>query len=281
MTNRSERDLTRGQIPIGSWRGVLARRHSCTLIGWLTALYDRLLISRVGHGFPLRGRVVPVRLQGVADPFFVRLGSSDWMSLDEIFIRNVYGMASVLNMGRAPCIVDLGANVGFSARYWRMLFPGATIVAVEPEPSNAKMCRLNMQGHELGFHLYEAFVGARRGYASLDFSDGSAWEIRMGDCGSTKESAVPVTTVPDLLRVAGLNREIDLLKCDIEGAERQLFGACESWIHGVRNLFIEVHGAYDVRALLGDLRRNGANFTCKKIAIGEAYGVYLLQRGAD
>lgn len=185
MRNSSENDVTPRHLPIGSWKGVLARRHSCMLIGWLTALYDRLLLSRVGRGFPLRGRVVPIRLRGVAAPFYVRLGSSDWMSLDEIFIRQVYGVASRLNVGCAPCIVDLGANVGFSARYWRMLFPGATIVAVEPEPSNAKMCRLNMRGQDLGFHLFEAFVGVRRGYASLDFADGSAW-------GSEWAIAVPL-----------------------------------------------------------------------------------------
>lgn len=101
----------------------------------------------------------------------------------------------------------------------------------------------------------------------------------MGDSGSTKEAAVPVTTVPELLREAGLNSEIDLLKCDIEGAERELFGACEPWIQRVRNLLVEVHGAYNGRALLEDLRRNGSNFTSKEIALGEAYGVYFLQRG--
>jgi FkbM family methyltransferase len=40
-------------------------------------------------------------------------------------------------------IVDAGANVGMSAAYFSLHHPAATVVAIEPEPSNFEMLRKN------------------------------------------------------------------------------------------------------------------------------------------
>jgi hypothetical protein len=66
------------------------------------------------------------------------------------------------------------------------------------------------------------------------------------------------------------------LKCDIEGAKRELFSDCRAWIGRVRNISIEVHGDYTRQNLMQDLARNGANFV---IATPDCGGnVLLLQR---
>src|SRR5262249_17417794 len=48
---------------------------------------------------------------------------------------------SILFNGREPLIVDCGANIGLSARYFATEYPAARIVAVEPDIENAAFAR--------------------------------------------------------------------------------------------------------------------------------------------
>jgi hypothetical protein len=48
---------------------------------------------------------------------------------------------------------------------------------------------------------------------------------------------------------------VDLLKCDIEGAESEVFSNCCSWIGLIKNLVAEIHPPYTTQALLSDLKR--------------------------
>ena len=53
---------------------------------------------------------------------------------DQIFIHQEY---SCLQELKEPSLVlDLGANVGFSAAYFLSFFPRACVVAVEPDAGN-------------------------------------------------------------------------------------------------------------------------------------------------
>ena len=53
---------------------------------------------------------------------------------------------------------------------------------------------------------------------------------------------------------------IDLLKVDIEGAEREVFKASAPWIRRVRYIVLEVHPPYTTEELLADLEANGQKF---------------------
>ena len=48
------------------------------------------------------------------------------MSFDEIFMRHAYRSVCDLQLSGKPNIIDLGANVGFSARFLRMAFPNGS-----------------------------------------------------------------------------------------------------------------------------------------------------------
>src|SRR5579859_6039638 len=115
-----------------------ARQDFAGSAGWLTHLYDRLLRRAPELPLPGRARIVRVALKGHPIPYLVRLGSTDMLVLDEVFRKGEYKVVetALKNVHR---IVDLGANVGFSLRYWHTLFPQAKILAVEPEPENVRL----------------------------------------------------------------------------------------------------------------------------------------------
>ncbi|HEV8293439.1 MAG TPA: FkbM family methyltransferase, partial [Tepidisphaeraceae bacterium] len=72
-------------------------------------------------------------------------------------------------------------------------------------------------------------------------------------------------TIPQILQQAGDPQEVDLLKCDIEGAEAELFADCGQWIRRMKNIMIELHAPYDKSKFLDDIKRGGRAFDVNTI----------------
>lgn len=67
-------------------------------------------------------------------------------------------------------------------------------------------------------------------------------------------------TIPDILRRVGSDR-IDVLKCNIEGAEEQLFSdAADEWLRRTSLVYVQAHNDRARAAVLSAAQRNG--FCC-------------------
>lgn len=218
------------------------------------------------------GEALSVRFRDCT-PLLMRLGTTDCRVAQEILIDGEYDFISDLELPPRPHVIDLGANIGvflhFAARRW----PSARLLAVEPDLGNFAMLQRNAQVIHDGAvcQVLRACVGGERGFTQLSPNWGE-WAISMGEV--SEKGDVRVLTMADLCRDHGVER-IDLLKCDIEGAERQVFADCSEWIHRVQNLVVEVHEPYRVGDLLTDLERNGRPFE----VLGQSRGksTYLLR----
>jgi FkbM family methyltransferase len=247
---------------------------------WLWSLYNRLLISRIGCYFPLRGRIRPVHLSALDKPLWIRLGTTDWLVLDHIYHHAQYDSILKQNLGDVRNILDLGSNIGMSIRLWQVHYPGAKIVGVEPDDQNLSICRRNAaEAGENNVHLVHACVAAspRTVYLNRELGE---WGIIMTDTptGKAGETGVPAKTVPVILNEAHITGPIDLLKCDIEGAERELFADCSAWIGHVRHLLVELHGDYTAAKFREDVERNGGQFEYQILFEGGNHAVLLLKQ---
>ncbi|MBX3404859.1 MAG: FkbM family methyltransferase [Phycisphaeraceae bacterium] len=258
------------------------RRRFATLGSWALDLYNRVLGRLPVVPMPMRRRVCRVYLSGRPHPVLARLGSTDFAVLEEIFCKSEYEPVTSMNLGEAPLIVDLGANVGFSVRRWQEQWPRATIVAVEPDSGNAELCRRN--GAVLPDlpvpAVIEACVAGRSRRVTMGGSRGE-WAFTMRETSEDPAgqapgagaghvppggpSVVDALTLPDVLARAGIppDRPIDLLKCDIEGTERELFEHCGDWLPRVRCAMVELHAPYRVEDLQEAIRRSGETFECE------------------
>ena len=113
-------------------------------------------------------------------PFFYRPDSTgDRGVIEQIFREGDYRLAKfalsdpllrlyrdTVAAGRAPLIVDAGANIGASVVYFAGNFPKCRIVAVEPERNNCDVLRTNCRG--LNFELLEGGIGAVAGTSFLN-----------------------------------------------------------------------------------------------------------------
>lgn len=253
---------------IQRWRASRARFGDAR--SWLLGLYSGLLLRRRGWPLPGRGAIVRVRFAGQKGDYFVRLGTSDLLVAGEMFREGEYAPVLDSDLGDVRAVVDLGANVGLSIRLWQERFPNARIVGVEPDASNMEVCRRNVGAglRPERVTLIQACVAGERRRVVLDRSD-LAWGFRMKDRGAagnggtaTEVEAIPL---PDVLGRAGMGGAIDLLKCDIEGAEVEVFAGCAEWIGGVRHLVVETHAPYSQELFAADLRRAGSEFSLRTL----------------
>jgi FkbM family methyltransferase len=235
------------------------RRHFARRRDWFMTMYDSLLRYAKRLPLPLRGRVWPIYLAGEKAPVYLRLGSSDGFVLEEIFITEVYAPLSRAKLGEVKQIVDLGANVGLSVRLWQQRFPQASVIAVEPDAGNFAICKKNVDatGSDNHVQLVQACVAAVKGKVYLDRS-AEECAIIMSDAAIGE----PVDALPlsEILEQCHAEPAIDILKVDIEGAEKQLFANCADWIGRVRSIMIELHPGYTTEMLLEDMQRGGADF---------------------
>jgi FkbM family methyltransferase len=241
-------------------------------------IYGRIL-RRFSWPLPGRHSAVQVRLRGQGAPFHLRLGSTDWLVLEEIFQRDEYTIVRD-SIKEACWIVDLGANVGYSVRYWQTLFPKARIVALEPEPDNCSICSRNIgsAGLESQVTLLQAGVGAHRRQMSLvDVGEGE-WAYRTQENETQTGRSVEVWPLSDVLENHAKGQRIDLLKCDIEGAERELFEDCRAWIGRVDAIVIELHPPYGLPDLSLALTKAGADFEISAQINRKLCPIVLLRR---
>jgi FkbM family methyltransferase len=219
------------------------------------------------------GSRLALHLRNYKQPILVRRSNSDFHVLKEVFEQGEYGPVLDMGLPADAKILDLGANIGLMAVYCDMHFPQCRLVSVEPDTQNCEMIRANCAGMlESGrMKLFQGFAAGKDGAASLqrDVMDGLAWsfqkvEAREGD-------SIPCYGVPTLCKAAGFDT-IDLLKCDIEGSEIELFANCSDWIGKVRHLVVETHGEYGPPQLQEALRAAGWKF---RVAFDRGYVIFL------
>jgi FkbM family methyltransferase len=158
----------------------------------------------------------------------------DGIVLFEHFGLDVYGVA--LGLDEPQVIVDLGANVGFSTIALARRYPTARFVCVEPTAENRALLERNLglNGIDATILPY-AIVGTAGRYQLNVGAHPSANNVSASDDGS-----IEGITLGELLDRAGVE-QVDLLKIDIEGAERQVFEAPAGWADRVTAIVGELH----------------------------------------
>jgi FkbM family methyltransferase len=163
----------------------------------------------------------------------VRPGTSDMAIFDQIALQAYLPMDRPLHT-----VIDLGANIGLTVRYWKAHWPNAKVVAVEPDPDNHAMLLANTQAQS-DVHCVHAAVWPVPGRLNLRNSGVASSSIRTEP--TEGEGDTEAVTIPQLMDRFSLDR-VSLLKVDIESAELELFSAHDlAWLERVDAIAIELH----------------------------------------
>lgn len=199
--------------------------------------------------------------------FYLRGNTVDFDVFNSIIVKGEYD----IDLGFAPeIIVDAGANIGASAIYFRMRYPGAVIYAIEPETSNFDLLKKNLAGYSNVVTEKFALWPERRDLFIAN-PDADKYAFRINETGEMADSVAGLT-VEDLMKKWTLPR-IDLLKMDIEGAEKRLFELPGTpWMRKVRALVVELHDLLE-QGTTDAFRRAMTNIDCRIFQKGENYVV--------
>lgn len=151
----------------------------------------------------------------------------------ELFVNGLYKFNA---SGKEPFILDCGANMGLSLLFFKKEYPGAEIMAFEPDPMIFEVLSANARNFN---------------WQGVTLSDTAVWDAEttltfysdngMGSSATNTFSRVVPVEVKTTRLADHLNRKVDMLKIDIEGAEYTVLRDCASRLANVEHIFVECH----------------------------------------
>lgn len=185
---------------------------------------------------------IKINQQDTERELFLRTFDGDIDIFFEIFWKKIYELPQ-LDPANIKTIIDLGANIGLSALYFLNSYPNANLFCVEPEHSNFELLSQNLllEINSGKAKAIELAVMGQDGNVSFTSASAKYNSKVLANGGEKKTKAVSMTT---LLKLFAIDH-IDLLKVDVEGAEKYIFSADTEWLNKVDNVIIEVHSIED------------------------------------
>jgi FkbM family methyltransferase len=229
--------------------------------------------------------------------FSFRPGTTDFQVYTQIFVEHYMRyLYSIFESSPPRYVLDAGANAGFTTTLFKLLWPAAVVVSLEPDPAN--FAALVRQTAELeGVHAVNAGLWGRRARVALaeaSAANGAWGHIFTEVPGSAEEAAeeaaaaseggaaaaaagaralralrakpaakgaakgLQAYSVADVAAMHGIPA-FDFVKIDIEGAEGAVFDPATadlSWVDAARVISLEVHDYFAEHFGLKDVSTN-------------------------
>jgi len=188
--------------------------------------------------------VMAVAVPGLLYAVYLRARTTDVSLCREIFLNNAYDSEfAEPPQSASRVIIDAGANVGLSAVFYANRFPNATIIAIEPEPSNYEMLQKNTAPYP-NITTVQAALWKENGTLRLfDTGEGNT-TFQVGETNqlsaAEERGLVRSVTLGKLMEQFGI-AYVDYLKMDVEGAEKEIFAHAAPWIDRVGTIAVELH----------------------------------------
>jgi FkbM family methyltransferase len=164
-------------------------------------------------------------------------------SVKEIFIDEVY---KIKLHSESPYIIDCGANIGLSIINLKLQFPESNILAFEPDSANFELLKENTAAFK-NVQLLNCAVWNENTFLEFDMTGTQGSSVDTISKKITK-SKIEAVRLKDYL-----NKQVDFLKIDIEGAEYEILKDCKDCLSNVKNLFLEYHGTFSNQNELTEL----------------------------
>lgn len=181
---------------------------------------------------------------------YLRTGphGDDWTVLCGVWSHQDYYHPSLV---RCRTVLDVGANIGLAAVWFHAWLPECQIACVEPDPRNLGLLQKNLAANGIHAKVFPHGAANRAGHAELTIGLETGWSSLQGTGLHDHRRTVPVTIrrIPDILDTLGWPT-VDLLKLDVEGAEREILSGCHDWLGRVGCMVFEQHRNFDDQEMI-------------------------------
>ncbi|HEX4372501.1 MAG TPA: FkbM family methyltransferase, partial [Puia sp.] len=180
-----------------------------------------------------------IRNKKLGSFFFLRPNISDKAIFQQVFLEEQYKLITSI-VTDAKYIIDAGGNVGLAARYFHIHYPGAKIISIEPDQNNIIYLQKNVNNNDLIIPV-KAALWYKSGKVNISNPEESPSGFMVEE---RSEGNIDSFSVTDMLEQYKFPY-VDILKIDIEGAEKELFeNNADTWLPKVKSIIIELHDNY-------------------------------------
>lgn len=182
-----------------------------------------------------------LRIRGIKYPVTLSNFECDVTTLFQIFFAREY---SLKRKTSANIIFDCGANIGLSAVWYANTYPNAKIIAIEPDTKNFAFLKKNTEAYQNITCLNKAVWPYETSMSIVDKGTGN-WSLQTIESKTKTGNDIDGVSISSLMDQFQIDL-IDILKIDIEGAEKELFSTnYEGWLVKTRIIAIELHDSID------------------------------------
>lgn len=175
-------------------------------------------------------------------PLKIRRGTSDINVFKQIFFLKEYDI-SELDKINPKIIIDCGSNTGFSTIYFKNRYPDAKIISIEPEESNFELLKKNIENYS-DIATLQTAIWSENANLKIINPENRGWGFRVVKTEANDKNSFKATSIASLMNSYHLNN-VDILKIDIEGAEKEIFEKnFENWLPKTAAIIIELHERY-------------------------------------
>lgn len=186
---------------------------------------------------------ISIRPPGCIDPIYLRVRTTDIILYESILLDRKTNEYSFDLKYLPRTIIDAGANIGLTAVFFATKYPNSKIIAVEAEASNFKMLQRNVAAYPNVLPIHAA-LWSHDGEIAVGQPDsksgaGGEWAFVTHEGEGDKVRAITMRTLMNESEI----ETVDLVKMDIEGAEKEVFKS-HDWVKSLKCLMIELHDRF-------------------------------------
>ncbi len=183
----------------------------------------------------LKTKKIPLPILGRT--IYIRKKTKDRETFEEVFNHNIYNLKLPIE---PQTIIDAGANVGLATLFFKIKYPKSKIVSLEIESGNVEMIHKNLKGLK-DIEIVHKGLFNKKGFFKVEDPFNATNSFVIKEVTSSEKYDIESTTIDELIETYKF-KTIDILKIDIEGAEKDLFEKnYENWLPKVKVIMVETH----------------------------------------
>lgn len=211
------------------------------LLGKEQALKLLNVFADIESGKYDKNEIHSYKLNGIAHTIHLRSIRADMQSFVNTFIDTYLDKKPYLT--DAKFVIDAGANIGFTAILFANWWPQCKIISIEPDKENYELTLKNTLSYSnitvLNGGLWNKEVKLR-----IEAGQEDGFVVREVNSDQTQIKSENLTlgiSIDQLLKNYNIS-QIDFLKMNIEGSEKEIFSEnYQTWLPQTKTMLIELH----------------------------------------
>jgi FkbM family methyltransferase len=211
------------------------------LLGKEQALKLLQVFANIESGKYDKKEIHTFQLNGFAHPIHLRTIRADMQSFVNTFIDPYLDKKPYLS--DAKFVIDAGANIGFTAVLFANWWPQCKIISIEPDKENYELTLKNTSAYS-NITVLNGGLWNKEVKLKIEAGQEDGFVVREVNSDQTQINPENLTlgiSIDQLLKKYNIS-QIDFLKMNIEGSEKEIFAEnYQTWLPQTKAMLIELH----------------------------------------